>query len=59
MASEPTGPDLGAVFDTHVASEFETQDLEATMATMVDEPSVTHLPTLAGGGRRRGGPALL
>jgi carboxymethylenebutenolidase len=49
MASEPAGPDLGAVFDTHVASEFETKDLDATMATMVDEPSVTHLPTLAGG----------
>lgn len=49
MASELVGPDLGAIFDTHVASEFETKDLEATMATMVDEPSVTHLPTLAGG----------
>jgi len=49
MASEPAGPDLGAVFDTHVASEFETKDLDATMATMVDEPSVTHVPTLAGG----------
>jgi hypothetical protein len=36
MASEPAGPDLGVVFDTHVASEFETRDLDATMATMVD-----------------------
>jgi len=42
-------PDLGAIFDLHVASEFETQDLNATMATMVDEPHVTHVPTLAGG----------
>jgi carboxymethylenebutenolidase len=49
MASEPAGPDLGRVFDTHVASEFESKDLEATMATMIDEPYVTHLPTLAGG----------
>jgi carboxymethylenebutenolidase len=43
------GPDLGAVFDLHVASEFVTKDLDATMATMVDEPYVTHVPTLAGG----------
>ena len=42
-------PDLGAIFDLHVASEFETQDVDATMATMVDEPHVTHVPTLAGG----------
>jgi len=36
MASEPTVPDLEAVFDAFVASEFETKDLDATM---VDEPS--------------------
>jgi carboxymethylenebutenolidase len=46
---DTAGPDLGAIFDLHVASEFETEDLEATMATMVDEPHVTHVPTLAGG----------
>jgi hypothetical protein len=28
-------PDLGAIFDLHVASEFETKDVDATMATMV------------------------
>jgi carboxymethylenebutenolidase len=49
MATEPNRPDLGAVFDAHVASEFETEDLDATMATMVDQPSVHHVPTLAGG----------
>ncbi len=43
------GPDLGAVFDTHVADEFEAKDLDATMGTMVEEPYVTHVPTLAGG----------
>jgi carboxymethylenebutenolidase len=43
------GRDLGAVLDTHVASEFETQDLETTMATMTTGPRVTHVPTLAGG----------
>ena len=41
--------DLGAVFDEHVASEFEAKDLDATMATMVDEPYVWHVPVLTGG----------
>jgi carboxymethylenebutenolidase len=47
--------DLGAVFDEHVASEFETKDIEATMRTMVDEPYVWHVPALTGGS---GGPAV-
>ena len=47
--SPTAGPDLGAIFDLHVASEFEAKDLDATMATMVDAPYVTHVPTLAGG----------
>jgi carboxymethylenebutenolidase len=41
--------DLGAVFDQHVASEFETKDLEATMATMTSDPYVWHVPALTGG----------
>jgi carboxymethylenebutenolidase len=41
--------DLGAVFDAHVANEFEAKDVEATMATMTDEPYVNHVPTMAGG----------
>jgi carboxymethylenebutenolidase len=49
MSTEGDGPDLGAVFDLHVANEFGTQDLDATMATMVSDPHVTHVPTLAGG----------
>jgi carboxymethylenebutenolidase len=49
MTSDPPCPDLGAVFDLHVASEFETKDLDATMATMAGEPHITHVPTLAGG----------
>ena len=28
-------PDLGAVFDEHVASEFDQKNVEATMRTMV------------------------
>jgi len=49
---EPGGqgePDLGSVFDAHVSNEFVAKDLDATMATMVEEPYVTHIPTLAGG----------
>ena len=42
------GPDLGAVFDEHIASEFETRDIDATMRTMVDEPYVWHVPALTG-----------
>lgn len=41
--------DLGRLFDRHVAAEFEARDAEATMATMVDDPTVVHVPTLTGG----------
>jgi carboxymethylenebutenolidase len=44
-----TRPDLGAIFDEHVASEFGTKDIDATMRTMVDEPYVWHVPSLTGG----------
>lgn len=42
-------PDLGAVFDAHVAAEFVDLDLEATMATMTDDPYVNHVPVMTGG----------
>jgi carboxymethylenebutenolidase len=42
-------PDLGAVFDAHVGAEFETQDVDATMATMAEDPYVWHVPTKMGG----------
>ena len=41
--------DLGAVFDAHVAAEFATPDLDATMATMTGWPTLTHVPGLTGG----------
>ena len=40
------GPDLGAIFDEHVGAEFETKDIDATMATMTDSPYVWHVPVL-------------
>ena len=49
------GPDLGAIFDEHVASEFVAKDVEATMRTMVEEPYVWHVPSLMGAA---GGDAL-
>ena len=47
MTSDPKG--LGALFDAHTAAEFETRDIEATMATMSASPHVTHVPTMTGG----------
>ena len=45
------GPDydLSALFDEHLRHEFVTHDPDATMATMVPEPYVNHVPTLTGG----------
>ena len=41
--------DLGPLWDEHCRHEFETRDVDATMATMVAEPYVNHVPTLTGG----------
>lgn len=41
--------DFAALFAEHMRHEFETCDVDATMATMVDEPYVNHVPTLSGG----------
>ena len=45
------GPDydLEALWENHIKFEFETRDVPATMATMVAEPYVNHIPTLTGG----------
>ena len=44
-----TKPDIEAIWDAHCRYEFETRDLDATMATMVAEPYVNHVPTMTGG----------
>ena len=41
--------DLGAIWDRHTADEFETRDVEATLATMVDDAYVNHVPVMTGG----------
>jgi carboxymethylenebutenolidase len=41
--------DLSALWDAHTYHEFATRDVDATMATMVKEPYVNHVPTMTGG----------
>ncbi|MCW3606256.1 dienelactone hydrolase family protein [Burkholderia cenocepacia] len=41
--------DLSALWETHLKHEFDTRNVDATMATMVAEPYVNHIPTLTGG----------
>ncbi|MEQ8231710.1 MAG: dienelactone hydrolase family protein [Gammaproteobacteria bacterium] len=51
LLREVMGPiyDLSSLWDAHTAHEFATRDVDATMATMVDEPYVNHIPTMTGG----------
>ena len=41
--------ELAATFDAHVQAEFQDLDLDATMATMTDDPYVRHVRTITGG----------
>jgi carboxymethylenebutenolidase len=41
--------DLASLWETHCRYEFETRDVNATMATMVPKPYVNHVPTMTGG----------
>ena len=41
--------DLSALWDEHCRHEFGTRDVDATMATMISEPYVNHIPTITGG----------
>ena len=41
--------DLAALWEAHCRYEFETRDVDATMATMVASPYVNHVPTMTGG----------
>ena len=49
VSDEKPDQDFGAVFDAHVKAEFVDKDVAKTMATMVAEPYVTHVPTMTGG----------
>ncbi len=41
--------DLAALWEKHLEFEFGSRDVPATMATMVEEPYVNHVPTMTGG----------
>jgi carboxymethylenebutenolidase len=42
-------PDLPSLWQEHTDHEFVTRDTEATLATMVEDAYVNHIPTLTGG----------
>ncbi len=44
-----TPQQLIALWEEHCRYEFETRDVDATMATMVASPYVNHIPTMTGG----------
>ena len=44
-----TPQQLEKLWEEHLAGEFTTKDVEATLATMVDDASVNHVPVNTGG----------
>ena len=42
-------PTLSELWDEHTAHEFNTRDTAATLATMVDDAYVNHVPVMTGG----------
>ena len=44
-----TRQELEALWAEHIAGEFATKDVEATLATMVDDAYVNHMPVNTGG----------
>jgi carboxymethylenebutenolidase len=47
--SESVPIDLSRLWEEHTSHEFATRDTEATLATMVDDAYVNHIPVLTGG----------
>jgi carboxymethylenebutenolidase len=41
--------DLSKLWEEHTAHEFKTRDTEATLATMVEDAYVNHIPVMTGG----------
>jgi carboxymethylenebutenolidase len=44
-----TAKELEALWAKHIEGEFVTKDVEATLATMVEDASVNHVPVNTGG----------
>jgi carboxymethylenebutenolidase len=38
--------DIEAIWEEHTLNEFDEKDVEKTMATMIDQPYVNHIPTM-------------
>jgi carboxymethylenebutenolidase len=49
MTATPGPPELARLWEAHLAGEFATKDVEATLATMVDDAYVNHVPVSTGG----------
>src|ERR1700723_2168970 len=52
---EKMNANLSKLWEEHTAHEFNTRDTEATLATMVEDAYVNHIPVMTGG---NGKPAL-
>ncbi len=44
-----TSPNIESVWTEHLAGEFASKDVEATLSTMVDDAYVNHMPVNTGG----------
>ena len=44
-----SSPNIESVWSEHLAGEFASKDVEATLATMVDDAYVNHMPVNTGG----------
>lgn len=44
-----TRKEMEQLWAQHIRHEFETKDVEATLATMVEDATVNHVPTNSGG----------
>lgn len=44
-----TDPDLSRLWEEHTRHEFATRDVESTLATMVEDAHVNHVPVMTGG----------
>ena len=49
MAANMSRQQLEQLWAEHIAGEFVTKDVEATLATMVDDAYVNHMPVNTGG----------
>ncbi|EXJ72555.1 uncharacterized protein A1O5_03701 [Cladophialophora psammophila CBS 110553] len=49
LAFDIEGPDLETIWEAHTRLEFGEKDVDKTMATMVPQPYVNHVPTMTGG----------